>query len=369
MAEPLQRYPYPWMPSFERCAKLTPLTIYSPYVKGKTLTLSVRHVGKKSPLQLNGGDEAQVRIVDVIEPATLSVVVIVEVDPPSTQEGQTSQPNPPLKMVLKVFDRRFSLQLREELKSSVPPTLATEEEYLVFLQQGSMADFATKYNQDYKFTSDDWDSPMQEAYFSLTCARMKETEARIYDYLVDLQGIHIPTFYADVQIASKPVAGEQVYENFAKYIDAGAILIEYIPGFLLSTMVTETPELAWPGICDQAIKVVHKIIGHHFVNTDMQTRNVIVRRDGVEDYRVFYIDFGLCDFRDPSDSDEVWMEYSYQNAEENRIGWSLANAISRAKGKKGKRYKGKLPLPWEFTPSNRFHGQGIEDYPKHIWYP
>ncbi|CAH0045959.1 unnamed protein product [Clonostachys solani] len=343
--------------------------LQSPYFKGNTLTLSVRRVGKKSPLQLHDGDEVQARIVDVIEPATLSVVVIVEVDPDPKQGDQMSRPTSPLKMVLKVFDRRFSVQLREELKPTGPSTLVTEEEYLGFLQQGSMADFVASYNREYKVTSNDWDSPMQEAYFSLTCARMKETEARIYDYLIDLQGVHIPTFYADVQIASQPVAGEQVHENFAKYIDVGAILIEYIPGFLLSTMVTETPESAWPGICDRAIKVVHKIIGHHFVNTDMQTRNVIVRPDGEGDYRVFYIDFGLCDFRDPLDSDEVWMEYSYQNAEENRIGWSLANAISRAKGKKGKRYKGKLPLPWEFTPSNRFRGQDIEGYPKHIWYP
>ncbi|CAG9977244.1 unnamed protein product [Clonostachys byssicola] len=343
--------------------------LQSPYVKGNTLTLSVRRVGKKSPLQLDDGDEVRARIVDVIEPATLSVVVVVEVDAPSKQEGQTIQPTSTVKMVLKVFDRRFSSQLREELKSSGPSTLATEKEYLGFLEQGSMADFVANYNKDYKFTSDDWDSPMQEAHFSLTCARMKETEARIYDYLGDLQGIHIPTFYADVQIASKPVAGEQIHRNLAKYLDVGAILIEYIPGFLLSDMVTESPEPAWPGICDQAIQVVHKIIGHHFVNTDMQTRNVIVRRDGEENYQVFYIDFGLCDFRDPLDSDEVWMEYAYQNAEENRIGWSLANAISRAKGKKGKRYKGKLPLPWEFTPSNRFRAQDIDDYPKHIWYP
>ncbi|VUC25902.1 unnamed protein product [Clonostachys rosea] len=343
--------------------------LQSPYVKGNTLKLNVGRVGRKSPLKLDDGAEVQVRIVDVIEPATLSVVVIVELEPTSEPKDQANYSNSPIKMVLKVFDRRFSLQLREELKSSDPSTVATEEEYLGFLRQGSMPDFAADYNKYYKFTSDDWDSPMKEAYFSLTCARMKETEARIYDYLVDLQGIHIPKFYADVQVASQPAAGEHLDSSLAEYLEVGAILIEYIPGFLLSTMVTETPESAWPGICNQAIDVVQKIVGHHFVNTDMQTRNVIVRREEAEEYRVFYIDFGLCDFRDPSDSDEVWTQYAYQEAEENRIGWSLANAISRAKGKNGKKYEGKLPLSWEFTPSNRFVGQDIEDYPKHSWYP
>jgi hypothetical protein len=44
------------------------------------------------------------------------------------------------------------------------------------------------------------------------------------------------------------------------------------------------------------------------------------------------------------------------------VGYIMKNHISRAKGKKGKKYKGILPLPWEYKPSLRFEGEYIELY-------
>ena len=40
----------------------------------------------------------------------------------------------------------------------------------------------------------------------------------------------------------------------------------------------------------------------------------------------------------------------------------MMNAISFAKGKKGKKYKGTVPLPWQYEPSGRFDGEYVELY-------
>jgi hypothetical protein len=60
--------------------------------------------------------------------------------------------------------------------------------------------------------------------------------------------------------------------------------------------------------------------------------------------------------------DEIWRERKRQKDEEGAVGYIMMNHISRAKGKKGKQYKGTIPLPWEYKPSARFGGEGIELY-------
>lgn len=72
------------------------------------------------------------------------------------------------------------------------------------------------------------------------------------------------------------------------------------------------------------------------------------------------MDLGQCGFRDPSDSDEVWRERKRQKDEEGAVGYIMMNHISRAKGKKGRKYKGTVPSPWNYTPFTRFEGEGIE---------
>jgi tRNA A-37 threonylcarbamoyl transferase component Bud32 len=81
--------------------------------------------------------------------------------------------------------------------------------------------------------------------------------------------------------------------------------MEYIAGFTMENLVTEAPEPDWAPICDQAIEVIREIANNDFINFDIKTRNIIVRRDDEGLYRVFYLDFGECRFRDPSDSDEM----------------------------------------------------------------
>ncbi|CAH0051481.1 unnamed protein product [Clonostachys solani] len=333
--------------------------LQSPYTKGSTLTLSVTDIGKKSPLQLENGSEIRVKIVDVMEPATMSVIAIVELESPQTKQKCVNS-GVPSKMILKLYDRRFALDLREEIKVTGPATRATEDEFVASLRQGSMPRFLAKYEENDTLGSGDWDTPMKEAYFSIMSTKMHQTETKVYDCLTDLQGIHVPTFYANLDLATEPTAGEQLEESITEHTRVRAILIEHISGFLLSDLVTETSESEWPVICTQAIEAVNKIIDFHFINPDLQPRNAIVHRREERSYQIFYIDFGMCYFRDPSDTDERWRERKRQRGEEAAVGGSLALTISKAKGKKGKPYKGPLPLPWAYIPSGRFEGQYLE---------
>lgn len=283
----------------------------------------------------------------------MSVVLYVRLD----QEDQTAFTP---KMVLKVYDRRFSAELRE-FKDAGPATIETEDQFTVFVREGSMPQFLADYEENGPWAYDEWDVPKREAYFYARSALSHEIELEVYDRLVDMQGVHVPTLFADVRLAPQKTSPGQD-ESSTEYTEARALLMEYIPGFTLENLVTEAPESEWAQICDQAIEVIRKIADNDFINFDIKTRNMIVRRSSQGLYQVFYLDFGECRFRDPSDSDEMWRERKCQRNEEGAVGYIMMNRILYAKGKKGKKYKGPLPLPWEYKPSSQFEGEYIELY-------
>lgn len=303
-------------------------------------------------------DELQVKIVDVIQPSTMSVVLQVALE-------QQSPVFPAQRMILKVCDRQFSPQLRE-FQDTGPATCASEAQFTAFVCKGFMTRFLEEYEENGPWdlwAHGEWDVVKREAYFYAKSTQSHEIELEIYDRLVEMQGIHIPTIFADVRLAPQHATRERD-ESLTHYTEIRAILMGYIPGFPLSDLVTELPESDWAPICDQAIDIIRKISDHDFINYDIKTRNILVRRskEGESSYQVFYLDFGECGFRDPSDSDETWRERKRQRNEEGAVGYIMTNHISYAKGRKGKKYKGPLPLPWEYKPSIRFDGEYIELY-------
>jgi serine/threonine protein kinase len=207
----------------------------------------------------------------------------------------------------------------------------------------------------------EWDVVKREACYYAKSTQSHEVELEIYDRLVEMQGIHVPTIFADLRLAPQHTKTERD-ENLVQYTGIRAILMEYIPGFPLSDIVKEVPESDWAPICNQAIDIIRKISDNDFINFDIKPRNILVRRSEEEEcsYQVLYLDFGECGFRNPSDSDEIWRERKRQRNEEGAAGYIMTNYISFAKGKKGKKYKGSLPLPWVYKPSLRFEGEYIE---------
>jgi hypothetical protein len=322
------------------------------------LTLKIRRPRTKGFIPQLYGDveELQVKIVDIIEPSTMSIVLQVELEEPDPRF-------PAPKMILKVYDRQYSPQLRE-FKDTGPATSTSEDQFHAFVRGGSMPRFLMEYEENGPWGSwayGEWDAPKREAYFYAKSTQSHEVELEIYDRLVEMQGIHIPTIFADARLAPQHASTEKD-ESLTQYTEIRAVLMERIVGFPLSDVVTEVPESDCAPICDQAIEVIRKITDNDFINFDIQTRNIIVRRSEDASYQVFYLDFGECGFRDPSDTDEVWRERKRQKNEEGAVGYILMNYISRAKGKNGKKYKGALPLPWEYKPSLRFEGEYVELY-------
>jgi len=329
--------------------------IRSPYTKGNTSALKIHRLGSKHVLphlDVQAG-ELRVRIIDVVEPSTMSVVLHVQ---PEQEVQIVSTP----RMVLKVYDRQFSHKLRE-FKNTGPATSATEDQFAAFVCQGSMPKFLANYEESGPWAYEKWDVPKLEAYFYARSALSHEVELEIYDRLSNMQGVHVPRLFADVRLNAQRTTTKE-YDNLAEYTEVRALLMEYIPGFTMDNLVTEAPESDWAPICNQAIEVVRKIADNDFINFDIKPRNIVVRRGGEGLYQVFYLDFGECRFRDPSDSDEVWRERKRQKNEEGAVGYLMMNRISFAKGKKGKKYKGTPPLPWEYKPSSRFEGEYIELY-------
>ncbi|KAG6001436.1 hypothetical protein E4U21_004325 [Claviceps maximensis] len=358
----------------------------SPYSEGNILTLEPgirRPAGKNVPRQLRDGQakELKVKVLSVIEPSTMSVVLKVALEQQAEarnegeegdEEVETTQV--PKMMILKIYDRQFSPQLRE-FEETGPATSASEEAFTEFVRKGCMEPFLKDIEENGTGDAGDWDVPRREAYFYKMASQSHEIELEIYDRLVDLQGLHVPTIFADVRLAPQHATAE-ADEGLAKYSQVRGILMEYIEGFPLNEVVTETPESDWAPICDQAIEVVRKISDGDFINFDIKTRNILVRRAESDQrqmqrqgtsfsspsYQVFFLDFGECKLRDASDSDEVWRERKRQKNEEGAVGYVMTTYIAYAKGKKGKKYKGPDALPWVYTPSSRFEGDYIELY-------
>ena len=99
-----------------------------PYVAGNTITVRLEP-HKESIAAL---------ITHVFEPFTLSCVMVVRL----FQKERLGEPT-----VLKLFDRRFASQLREEAEAE-PWTMGFEARYHRFIQNGSAADFITTLEED-----------------------------------------------------------------------------------------------------------------------------------------------------------------------------------------------------------------------------
>ncbi|CAI6087205.1 unnamed protein product [Clonostachys chloroleuca] len=336
-----------------------------PYYTNNILELKIKTVGKKSSRNLKDGGYIKARVVDILQPSTLSVVMVVELLEPVEQDQDRFGPGPgPQQLILKMYDRRFSPHLREEINAGGSATRETETKFVNFLDEDRMPGFFTLYQNAAGFVNNlFWSTAQKEAYLALFAADMNRSEVLAYDHLVHLQGDAVPVFHADVQLAlrsapdqsSHPLAGVE------------GVLLDYIPGFPMTELGDKVPEKEWPAICDQAIEKVNKIIDLPFINHDMVLRNTIVSGgEGGGQYKVYYIDFAMCDFRSEFDPDEIWRERKRRADEEGKIGFYLSSCLSVARIEKAKkRYEGRdapdpPPPGWKFMPSNLFAGKAMK---------
>ncbi|KAK8090527.1 hypothetical protein PG994_000032 [Apiospora phragmitis] len=139
-----------------------------------------------------------------------------------------------------------------------------------------MAQFLADYAGGGQWAYDEGDTPKREAYFHANSTQRHATELEVYGRLVDLQGAHVPTLFADVRLTPEHSA-TGLDESLTEYTGIPAILTEYLPSFLLCDLFKETTESDWPAICDQAIEAARKVIDHDFVHLDLTPKHALVR--------------------------------------------------------------------------------------------
>lgn len=242
-----------------------------------------------------------------------------------------------LRAVLKLFDRRFCPQLRNDLFLQ-PYSSTLQAAYLEFIRTGDASRYLARLRNGDSDRSLD-EEPMadflaeNEVYLQHYCLGLYENELSTYKRLQDLQGSEIPQLFASVNyLPSRPDGGEGIPPEF---MEVKGILIEFISGFPLAELSDNAPREFWQTICDQAVQIVHRISDHDILNEDTDIKNVMVipRGSNAENaYRVVMLDFADCRFRQDYESDDEWAYEKRSSPDEAAIGAVMQDKLKKAAG-------------------------------------
>ncbi|CAE7174024.1 unnamed protein product [Rhizoctonia solani] len=284
-----------------------------PYVLGATFKLEI------SPPH---GDPfvAEAKVTHVFSPFTMSSAMKVALTP---QSDSTALPS---EAVLKVYDRRFADDMREQ-EGLVPATYEGEAQYAQYL---ASEDVAKTEDEVYELMDqipegDPNPLTLDEHLAAFIIKSFFESETTVYPILSDLQGKHIPTFYGTTRF----VDGSATLDTTVP-----GILIEFIPGTSLSNIDPANTDL--DAVCSTAMDIVYTCGDRNILNQDVRLGNFIVKPNGSE---VVMIDFGDCRLRREDEDDQAWGEARWDEDEpgavgcvaHTKFGWSYSQSLSRSK--------------------------------------
>jgi serine/threonine protein kinase len=294
---------------------------YSPfeyYQVDQVLTLSV--VPKHG--EIHSASTVHARIRQLQNPRTLSCCMIVDL------LGEGSPENP---VFLKLYDRRFSEQLRRD-HGIDPWTMDAEKEYINAVRTGAARQFLRNLQTIPNFeedTEETWDNGQIETFLTDQAHKLFDAETIVYDTLRDIQGKLVPRLVARVHLAlSLPNAGIG-HTDAAELLHIKGILLQYIDGFSLSKVQDHAPKSEWQGIVDQAVAIVQVVGDHGILNRDVRPDSFIVQRDKSGCYWVFMIDFGLARLRGWNESDRDWAKAKLTKDEEGAVGLVMKKRLAR----------------------------------------
>ncbi|KAF4976071.1 hypothetical protein FZEAL_7218 [Fusarium zealandicum] len=296
------------------------------YTLDQVLTLRVRpeHSSKLPPTI-----QVQVR---QLHTRTLSCTMVV--DP----VGEVQSPNVENTVFLKLFDRRFAEQLRQD-NGIEKWTRAMEEAYLDAVKSGAICSFLhdlheiPKYKDD---TEEDWDDAQNEAFLADELHGLYKTEVAVYNALNQYQGRLIPTLLAAVELDIAP-AKPDIHPS-AQDLEpckVRGILLQYIPGHSMKHLPDHFPRSSWQDIVDQALLVVNVLGDHSILNRDVRPENFLISKKTEVDisrYQVFMIDFALCRFRGRDESDLEWGRAKHTKDEEGAIALRMKKLLEKEHG-------------------------------------
>ncbi|KAL5083662.1 hypothetical protein Trisim1_001038 [Trichoderma cf. simile WF8] len=211
--------------------------------------------------------------------------------------------------VLKLYDRRFGVDLRDYRMVHLPLTTEKEALFESFVRRNAIGPFLTQLAQDqerelipipphHHLDDDNFEgSEKYEAALWKDCDDMFHCETRAYELLKDLQGAGVPRLLAAVRLVdtSSSIPSDLIDGPDAKYWDVNGILLQYIPGINLINLDSSSIDVKeWPILVQRAVDLVHKINEYGVVMMDCSTRNVIVDQ---QSHQPFVIDFAQCWFK------------------------------------------------------------------------
>ncbi|KAI5866415.1 hypothetical protein GGS23DRAFT_550529 [Durotheca rogersii] len=284
-------------------------SLFEDYQVGQILTLSVI----PEPGEIRSASTVRARIRHLQSHRTLSYCMIVDL----LDEGLPDNP-----VLLKLYDRRFSEQLRRDYGID-PWTRDAEKEYINFVWTGAARQFLHNLHTILNFemySSETWNDGENETFLTDQVHKLFDTETTMYDALRDIQGKLVPRLVARVHLALSLPDADIGRTDAADLLHVKGILLQYIDGFPLARMQNHAHRSDWQGIVDQAVAVVQVVGDHGVLNRDVGPDNFIVQRDRSGRYQVFMIDFGLARLRGRNESDRDWAKAKLNEDEEGAVG-------------------------------------------------
>lgn len=260
------------------------------------------------------------KIANFYQPSTLSCVMEVEVEIPSSQSQR---------FILKLYDHRYATQLRKDHKAE-SFGVTQEIAYSDYVKNGDALEFLTKLRADQDFDEPDeskWNEAQNEVYLLDVCFDLYKSECAAYDRLKDLQGEYIPQLIAKLRLPRAPSSADDLPSEF---YEIRGILLEHINGFTLSELADRTPREDWQKICNQAVEVVQLCGDRGILNEDVRASNVmIIPLPAKNAYRVVMLDFAQCILRSSEDSDFKWGRSKWTQDEEGAIGMVMQHRLKK----------------------------------------
>jgi hypothetical protein len=266
-----------------------------------------------------------------------------------------------LRAVLKIYDRRFGLDLRQVNGHPDPHRAVHEHAFQSFVKDGKMTGFLRDHEQK---TRDQGSAVWASSYLDKTqygraryeaalwqeCANHFECETEAYSRLSQLQGSLIPYMYAHVRITGANET-QPSSPSTARYFEIRGVLLQAIGGYKLWDIATApgapANPAAWPAIIQSAANAAHEINKRGVFMEDCAPRNVVVDS---RTQRPFIIDLAQCEFRDrlaevwqaiddddddeDSDPDVRYWQLMRQSNNPGKIGAPMVRRLQLQKGMK-----------------------------------
>ena len=277
---------------------------FEDYSLGQVLPLEVLsdHVGGLVP-----GSKLRVCVRRIVYPRTLSCPLLVEIL--DTESGDLVRT-----AFLKLFDRRFACQLREDWAIK-PWDQEKEKAFIQYVREGDVDEFLRdehhaldppdedeqqpdtnrdsdndedSNNEDSDESDDDdgddedddggWNDGESEALLADKLYNIYKSEVTAYNKLHEWQGSRLPRLIASVNL-SLVVTGEEETRDTttrSELFQIKGVLLDYIEGFPMSELQDKTPQSVWQDIIDEAVSCVHLLGTCGILNDDIRTGNFMI---------------------------------------------------------------------------------------------